>query len=108
MRITPAEVEITLSIFAVLLIPAIVLLVRIAIAWSRTDTAFKQSAKSIEKLVADNKEEHSKLSGAMNEIVQQQGDIHREIYEQMRHDRDATDRRLRFIEEYWMKRGQGN
>lgn len=43
----------------------------------------------------------------MLELVKNKDSVHSAILEQMKFDRDATDRRLRFMEEFWMNSGLG-
>lgn len=50
-----------------------------------------------------------KLDNAINDIAQLVIDkdrVHTAIYEQMRIDREATDKRLRYLEEFWIGVGQ--
>lgn len=81
----------------VLIIPALVLMVRAAIKWTKTESA-------LENVVEDFKE-----------LVKNESKVHGEILETVRQNREASDnqmdsldKRLRFMEEYWMKRGIGN
>ncbi len=95
-----------LTVITALAVPAIVLMIRGAVKWTNTENEVKQLVDQVRELVADKKETEQNMAQQVNRIVGDQGKIHSEIYEQMRIDRDATDRRLRFIEEYWMKKGQ--
>lgn len=50
-----------------------------------------------------------KLDNAIEDIarlVVDKDKVHTAIYEQMRVDRDATDKRLRYLEEFWISIGQ--
>ena len=50
-----------------------------------------------------------KLDNAIEDIsklVVDKDKVHTAIYEQMQIDRDATDRRLRYLEEFWISIGQ--
>jgi len=78
-----------LSVLSVLIIPALVILVRGAVKWTRTE----------DKL--------STLVDDVRELVEQKDKVHAAMLEQMRVDRDATDKRLRFIEEWFMTSGRG-
>lgn len=78
-----------LAVVAVLFIPTIVILIRGAIKWTRTED-------KLSTLIED-----------FREMMTDKDKMHGEILEQMRVDREATDRRLRFIEEFWMQKGRG-
>lgn len=78
-----------LGILATLLIPTLVLLVKGTVRWTRTE------------------DQIGTLIAKVTELVEDKDKVHAEILEQMRVDRDATDRRLRFMEEFWMRKGQG-
>lgn len=88
MRITPEWLTVALAVFSVLLIPALVILLRAAVKWTRTEDKLGALVEDVKQLVDD------------------KAKIHAEILEQMRVDRDATDRRLRYIEEFWMDAGR--
>lgn len=45
------------------------------------------------------------LVEAVQRLVQDKEKVHAAMLDQMRYDRDATDRRLRFMEEWFMKGG---
>lgn len=45
------------------------------------------------------------LVESVRQLVADKEKVHTAILEQMRYDRDATDRRLRFMEEWFMKGG---
>lgn len=77
-------VTIALSAIGILLVPALALLVRIAVKWTRTEDR-------LGTLVTD-----------VRELVDAKDKVHAEMLAQMRADRDATDKRLRFIEEWFM------
>jgi len=100
-------VMIALTVLSVLAIPALVLLVRAAIKWTKTDDRLEKLVEDVSELVRDKEKAHKELADAMQNVVTEQNEVHKEMYAQMRTDRSATDTRLRFIEEYWMKRGQG-
>lgn len=76
---------VVLSVLAILIIPALVVMVRGAIKWTRVED-------KLDRLVDE-----------MVLLVKDKDATHAEMLSQMRSDRDATDRRLRFIEEAWMK-----
>ena len=42
----------------------------------------------------------------ISKLVNDKDRVHVAIYEQMKVDRDATDKRLRYIEEFWMSMGR--
>jgi len=86
--VSPDWIIVILSIFSVLLTPILVILVRGAVKWTRTEDKLGMLVDDVRQLVADKDK------------------VHAEILEQMRLDRDNTDRRLRFIEEFWMQRGR--
>ena len=77
--------SLALGLITALVIPAVVILIRGAIKWTRTEDRLCELVKDVRELV-DSKER-----------------VHSEMYAQMREDRAATDRRLRFLEERFMK-----
>jgi hypothetical protein len=83
-----AWIIILLTVMSVLIIPALIILVRGAVKWTRTEDSLNSLMKSVEKLVEDKEK------------------VHAAIITQMTADREATDRRFRFIEEFWMSAGQ--
>lgn len=88
MHITADWVAVTLAVFSVLLIPALAILIRGAVKWTRTEDKLAELVGDVRQLIADKDK------------------VHGEILEQMRVDRDATDKRLRYIEEFWMDAGR--
>ena len=80
-------VTFVLSIITTLLIPLVIFLVRGAIKWTRVEAKIDHAINELSNIVADKDK------------------VHTEIYMQMREDRAATDRRLRWLEEYLWKRG---
>jgi hypothetical protein len=78
-----------ISVLAILLIPAIGLLIRIVVKWTKTEARLEDLADDMKKLVNDKDRIHTEMLG------------------QMREDRAATDRRLRWLEEYLWWRGGG-
>lgn len=79
---TSEILSIVLTCVSALLVPAIVLMIRGAIKWTRVE---------------------SKLDHAIDELKSISYDkdrVHMEIYTQMREDRAATDKRLRWVEEH--------
>lgn len=86
-HLSPDWVVAVLAIFSVLLIPTLLFIVRGTVKWTRTEDKLTQLVDSIGRLVSDKDK------------------VHTEILEQMRVDRESTDKRLRFIEEFWMRRG---
>lgn len=82
------RITIALAVLSVLIIPALAIMIRGAVKWTRTEEQLKTLVDRVGELMTDKDR------------------VHAEMLEQMRVDRDATDRRLRFIEEFWMKKGQ--
>lgn len=74
-----------LTLITVVLIPTLVVLVRGAVKWTQTEDKLGSLVDAVEKLV-DEKDK-----------------VHAAMLDQMTRDRDATDRRLRFIEERFMR-----
>lgn len=64
-----------------MLIPALVLLVRLVVKWTKVE------------------ERLAELAEDMRELVKDKDKVHTELATQMREDRAATDRRLRWLEE---------
>lgn len=77
-----------LGIVGTLLIPAIVILTRGAVKWTRTEDQLKN-------LIDD-----------MKQLVQGEDKVHAAILGQIQADRENADKRLRFIEEYFMMKGR--
>jgi biopolymer transport protein ExbB/TolQ len=105
-----SQFEITIVILTVLtaiLVPMAALVLRVVIKATKRDDQIEQLVADVKELVSTSQDAEKENADAMKTVVKEQGRIHSEIYEQMRVDRDATDKRLRFLEEYWMKRGQG-
>lgn len=78
--------EIILTILAVLVLPALGLMIRSAIHAARVE---------------------EKLDGAINdlkELVQSKDEVHKEIYAQMREDRQSTNKRLTWLEQNLWRR----
>ena len=79
-------VTLVLSVVVSLLIPLVVFLVRGAVKWTRVESKIDNAISQLGSIVADKDR------------------VHNEIYTQMREDRAATDRRLRWLEEHlWNK-----
>ena len=74
--------QIVLSVIGILLIPIIVMLYRGVVRWTRTEDKLDQLVRDVEKLVKDKDATHSAMLQSMSD------------------DRRATDRRLRWLEEY--------
>jgi len=74
-----------LTVITLLFIPTVAFLVRAAIKWTRTEDQLKSLVAAVEHLVDDKDK------------------VHAAMLDQMTRDRDTTDRRLRFIEERFMK-----
>lgn len=79
-------ITILLSVVTALLIPAVVIMIRGAIKWTRMEDKLGNAVDNIGRLVLDKDK------------------VHAEIAEQMRFDRDATNRRLERLEEIWIRR----
>lgn len=88
MHVNAEWVIVALTVFSVLLIPTLVLMVRGAVKWTRTEDQLAELVKDVRELVGNEEK------------------VHAEMLAQMRSDRDVTDKRLRFIEEFFMKRGR--
>jgi len=80
--------SIILAVIVGILIPLLVFIVRGAIKWTRVEEKMDHVIKNLAHIVEDKDR------------------VHNEIYTQMREDRAATDRRLRWLEEnLWNKKG---
>lgn len=87
---TPFEWVITvLTIFSVMLIPVLAILVRGAVKWTRTEDRLSELVKDV------------------GELIESKERVHTAMLDQMGRDRQATDRRLRYLEEFWMSTGHG-
>jgi hypothetical protein len=77
---------IILTVFAVLIIPALALLVRITRKWTR-----------IEDQLGD-------MTGDIRQLTEDKTNAHQRLYEAMKQDREATDRRLTWLEQnFWQR-----
>lgn len=74
-----------LGVVSALLIPLIVVLIRGAIKWTRVESKLDHAIEELKRISADKDK------------------IHTEIYSQMTQDREATNRRLRWLEEHLWK-----
>ncbi|HTS05691.1 MAG TPA: hypothetical protein VMP68_08915 [Candidatus Eisenbacteria bacterium] len=75
-----------LAVITTLLIPLVVFLVRGAVKWTRVEAKMDHVLIELKEIVADKDK------------------VHAEIYSQMREDRAATNKRLRWLEEYLWQR----
>ena len=79
--------SLALTAISVLLIPLVVLSFRLVIKWTKAEGKLDQTVKDLD------------------ELVKHKDDVHRWIIEQMQADRDATNKRLRWLEEnLWNER----
>lgn len=88
MHLDAAWATVALTAFSVLLVPVLILMFRGAVKWTRTED-------KLAELVDD-----------VRLLMQGEDRVHSEMLAQMRIDRDATDKRLRFIEEFFMRKGR--
>lgn len=72
---------ILISITGVLLIPSLILMVKLVRQWTRQEDKLNELINDVGKLIQDKDR------------------VHQEMYRQMREDRLATDKRLRWLEE---------
>lgn len=79
--------SLALTVIAIILIPAVVIMIRGAIKWTRTEDRLGELVRDV------------------RELVESKDRVHTEMYAQMREDRAATDRRLRYLEEWFMGKG---
>lgn len=76
-----------ISAMGVIMIPAIALLFRGAIKWSRTEGKLDVVIQKVSEIVADKDKVHS------------------DLYNAIREDRNATNRRLEYLERIWIEKG---
>jgi hypothetical protein len=79
----------TLILFfiSIICLPTLAFVIRATIKWTRVEA-------KLEELTKD-----------MRDLVEAKDKVHTEIVAQMNRDREATDKRLRWLEEYLWKRG---
>ena len=77
-----------LTFVGVLLIPTLAFMIRGAVRWTHVEDKLSTLVEDIHQLVADKDKTHA------------------EMLSQMRLDREVTDKRLRYIEEYFMEQGR--
>jgi hypothetical protein len=82
------------SVIGAIGLPIMILLLRGLFQWTRTWTKTEEKLSAVAKDLA--------------ELMAQKDSVHAALYDQMRVDREATDRRLRFIEEWFMRGGGTN
>lgn len=75
-----------LGILTTFLVPLVVFLIRGAVRWTRVE-------EKLDSAVAE-----------LKQIVHDKDKVHTVIFEQMKEDRAATDKRLRWLEEYLWRR----
>jgi hypothetical protein len=89
-EITPELAGVVLAAFTGVVIPGLVIAVRSAIRWSRLES-------KVEGVIHD-----------LKELISNKDNTHSAMLDQMKVDRDATDRRLRWLEEHLWRRERGN
>lgn len=87
---TAQWVAVALTVFAVIVIPLLTLVVRGFVKWSRVESKLDELGGDIKGLIITKDKEHLA------------------ILEEIRTDRKATDRRLRWLEEYLWRKGDRN
>lgn len=83
------RLTIILTAFAVLFVPAITVLIRATIKWTRVESRLDEIANDLVALIKDKDQAHIEILTAMRE------------------DRQATDKRLRWLEEHLWNQGKG-
>lgn len=78
-----------LSVVGIIIIPTEILMIRMAVRWTKVETTLVDLAEGVKKLAVDKEKEHQ------------------QIRESAMYDRTATDRRLRWLEENLWHRGRG-
>lgn len=76
-----------IAALGLLVLPMLVLMVKGTLRWARAES-------NLERLISD-----------MLKLVKDNDRVHTAIFEEMRNDRQATDRRLRWLEEHLWKKG---
>jgi hypothetical protein len=80
-------ISVLLSLITLMLIPTVISIIRIAMRWVRTE----------DKLDV--------LIQRVNALIHDKDEVHQELQERMREDREASDKRLRWLEtNLWMRR----
>lgn len=82
------SVAVIISSIAVIMLPVFGFLYRITVKWTRVEDKLENVVDDVKELVVDKDRVHS------------------EILAQMTHDRDATDKRLRWLEQNLWRRRQ--
>lgn len=75
-----------ITVLSLFVIPAIALLIRMAIKWTKIEADVRALVGDVKKLVADKDRTHAAM------------------LDQMKEDRVATNRRLEFLEHLWIER----
>jgi len=87
---TPAQIAtLSLAIVTGLVLPLVIIIIRGAIKWTRVEAKLDHAVTALNSIVADKDK------------------VHTEIFTQMREDREATNKRLRWLEEHLWRRGAG-
>jgi hypothetical protein len=82
-----AQWGILVAAMGAIFIPLLVAMLRITVKWTRIEAALETMSQQIASLVQDKDKAHAELASIM------------------KYDRDATDRRLRWLEEHLWKGG---
>lgn len=83
-----ARLTVILFVISILVLPTLALMVRIVIKWTRMEAKMEEVTQDLRA------------------IVESKDQVHREITEQMGRDREATDKRLRWLEEHLWKQAK--
>lgn len=78
-----------LSAIGILVLPTLVFIVRATVKWTRVESKLEDVADDLKKIVEDKDR------------------VHRDILQQMADDRNATNLRLRWLEEHLWKQDMG-
>lgn len=85
-RLSYEAVSLILGLFGIILIPAITLMIRSAVKWAKLESKVDVVIEDLKKLVQDKDK------------------VHNELTAQLSHDREATDKRLRWLEQHLWRR----
>lgn len=106
MHVDPVWVGVVMTVITALFIPVIALLIRGAVKWTQTEGQVAELVTGVKQLVDKKEEDHKEITAMIHDVVVEQTSVHKEMSDSWRRAQDNLDERLRFLERYWMQRGQ--
>jgi len=89
-KLTPELISLVIGTVTAIVMPLTLLIVRSAVKWAKLESR-------VEEVIAD-----------VKELIGQKDKFHAALVDQMKSDREATDRRLRWLEEHLWRRDKNS